>query len=162
MLAGAGAGVAAALATSSSGLIRAVGGAAGAIAGLGAAAWVDAAQKHREATDAAARECSQVLDPVLSTPAHDQSPLGLLLPTRKDAAPFRGRAADLAWLQAWHDNPAAHPAALITGPAGVGKTRLVTQFAVTRPPPWTAGWLHPGRGASALAAVRACKDPTSS
>ncbi len=105
------------------------------------------------------RERGQVLDPVVSDPAHDLSVLGLLLPTRDGAAPFRGRAADLAWLQAWRDAPDGHPVALVTGPAGVGKTRLVTQFAVTRPEPWAAGWLHPGRGAPALAAVRACGDP---
>ena len=104
-------------------------------------------------------ERDQVLDPVVSEPAHDLSVLGLLLPTRQSAAPFRGRAADLAWLQAWRDNADGHPAALVTGPGGTGKTRLVTQFAATRPPPWAAGWLHPGRGASALAAVRACGDP---
>ena len=158
-LAGAGAGVAAALATSGSGLIRAAGGAAGGAAGLGSAAWAEAVKQRREAAAAAVRERGQVLDPVVSDPAHDLSVLGLLLPTREGAAPFRGRAADLAWLQAWRDAPDGHPVALVTGPAGVGKTRLVTQFAVTRPEPWAAGWLHPGRGAPALAAVRACGDP---
>src|SRR6202040_1659223 len=101
----------------------------------------------------------QVLDPVVSEPPQDLSVLGLLLPTRESAAPFRGRAADLAWLQAWCNDPDGHPVALVTGPGGVGKTRLVTQFAITRPAPWAAGWLHRGRGASALAAVRGCGDP---
>jgi len=158
-LAGAGAGAAAALAVSGSGLIRAAGGAAGGVAGLCSAAWVDAAKQRREAIAAAARERGQVLDPVISEPPHDLSVLGLLLPTRHGAAPFRGRAADLVWLQAWRDDRDGHPVALVTGPGGVGKTRLVTQFAVTRPPPWAAGWLHPGRGGSALAAVHACGDP---
>ncbi len=158
-LAGAGAGAAAALAASGSGLIRAAGGAAGGIAGLCSAAWADTAKQRREATAAAIKERGQALGPVVSDPAHDRSALGLLLPTRQGAAPFRGRAADLAWLQAWLDNPDAHPAALVTGPAGTGKTRLLTQFADTRPPPWATGWLQPGHGASALAAVRACGDP---
>jgi tetratricopeptide (TPR) repeat protein len=158
-LTGAGAGVAAALATSGSGLIRAAGGAAGGAAGLCSATWAEAAKQRRETAEAAARERDQVLDPVISEPAHDLSVLGLLLPTRESAAPFRGRAADLAWLRAWADNPGGHPAALVTGPGGVGKTRLAVQFAATRPPPWAAGWLHPGRGASALDAVRACEDP---
>ncbi len=158
-LAGAGAGAAAALAASGSGLIRAAGGAAGGIAGLCSAAWVDTFRQHRETSAAAIVERDQVLDPVVSEPAHDLSVLGLLLPTRQSAAPFRGRAADLAWLQAWRDNPDGHPAALVTGPGGTGKTRLVTQFAATRPPPWAAGWLHPGCGTSALAAVQACGDP---
>jgi colicin import membrane protein len=158
-LAGAGAGAAAVLAVSGSGLIRAAGGAAGGAAGLGSAVWADAARQRREAVDAAVRARGQVLDPVVSEPAQDRSVLGLLLPTRESAAPFRGRVADLAWLQAWCDNPDSHPVALVTGPGGAGKTRLVTQFAVTRPPPWASGWLHPGRGASALAAVGACGDP---
>lgn len=154
-LAGAGAGAAAVLAVSGSGLIRAAGGAAG----LGSAVWADAARQRREAVDAAVRARGLVLDPVVSEPAQDRSVLGLLLPTRESAAPFRGRVADLAWLQAWCDAPDSHPVALVTGRGGAGKTRLVTQFAVTRPPPWAAGWLHPGRGASALAAVGACGDP---
>ena len=45
------------------------------------------------------------------------------------------------------------------GPGRAGKTRLVTQFAVKGPPSWAAGWLHPGRGATALAAIQACGDP---
>jgi hypothetical protein len=158
-LAGAGAGVAAALAVSGSGLLRAAGGAVGSVAGLCSAAWVDSARRRREAIAAAIAGRDQVLDPVVSEPAHDLSVLGLLLPTRQSAAPFRGRAADLAWLQAWRDNLDGHPAALVTGPGGTGKTRLVAQFATTRPPLWAAGWLHPGRGASALAALRACGDP---
>jgi hypothetical protein len=41
----------------------------------------------------------------------------------------------------------------------VGKTRLVVQFAVTRPGPWVAGWLHRGCGGSVLDVVRGCGDP---
>jgi tetratricopeptide (TPR) repeat protein len=160
VLTGAGAGAAAALATSGSGLIRVAGGAAGAIAGLCAAVWADHARKRRETIAAARRNREQVLDPVVSAPTHDLSILGLLLATRQDAAPFHGRSADLAWLQAWRDNPTSHPAALVTGPSGTGKTRLVTQFAASRQQSWAAGWLHPGRGASALAAAQACGDPT--
>ena len=158
-LAGAGAGTAAALAASGSGLIRAVGGAAGGIAGLCSAAWADTAKQRRAAATADLEERGQALGPVISDPPQDRSALGLLLPTRHGAAPFRGRAADLAWLQAWLDNPHAHPAVLITGPAGTGKTRLLTQFAATRPPLWATGWLQPGHGASALATVRGCGDP---
>src|SRR5580658_10276699 len=99
-LAGAGAGVAAALAASGSGLIRAAGGAAGGIAGLcaaAAAASADTAKQRRDATAAALEERGQALGPVISDPPQDHSALGLLLPTRQRAAPFRGRAADLAW-----------------------------------------------------------------
>jgi tetratricopeptide (TPR) repeat protein len=47
----------------------------------------------------------------------------------------------------------------VTGLAGTGKTRLVTQFALTRPAPWVCGWLSGGRGADAVAVIRACGDP---
>jgi hypothetical protein len=104
-LAGAGAGAAAALAASGSGLTRAAGGAVGGIAGLCSAAWVDIARQRRDAAAAALEERGQVLGRVISDPPQDRSALGLLLPTRHRAAPFRGRAADLAWFQAWLDNP---------------------------------------------------------
>ena len=69
-----------------------MGGAAGAIAGLGAAAWVDAAQKHREATDAR-RSAVRSQAPASAPRAHPRMtkvPDACLLPTPEDAAPFRG------------------------------------------------------------------------
>jgi hypothetical protein len=120
----------------------------------------DNIRERREATAAAKSNRERVLDPVVSAPEHDLSILGLLLATRKDAVPFHGRRADLAWLQVWRDNRAGHPVALVTGPSGTGKTRLVAQFAAALPASWAAGWLHPGCGASAIAAVRECGDPT--
>jgi hypothetical protein len=62
-------------------------------------------------------------------------------------------------LQAWCDDPAGHPVALVAGAGGVGKTRLVVQFAITRPTPWVAGWLHRGCGGLVLDVVRGCGDP---
>ena len=100
-----------------------------------------------------------MLDPVVVNPERDSSVLGVLLPTRQDAPRFRGRTADLAWLEEWRDERDAHPVVMVTGPAGVGKTRLVTQFASASPAPWVAGWLRSGRGASVVAAVRACGEP---
>ena len=47
----------------------------------------------------------------------------------------------------------------MTGPAGTGKTRLVTQFALDRPVPWLSRWLRGGCGADAVAAIRNCGDP---
>jgi hypothetical protein len=120
-LAGAGAGAAAVLAVSGSGLIRAAGGAIGGIAGLCSAVLVDATRQRQEAIAAMIRERDRVLDPVVSEPTQDLSVLGLLLPTRESAAPFRGRSADMAWLQAWRDNPDGHPVTLVTGPGGSGR-----------------------------------------
>jgi hypothetical protein len=90
-VAGAGAGLAATLATSGSGLIRAAGGSVGGVLGLIAAAWIDKARQRRESRAAALDDRDRVLDPVVSDPGQDASVLGVLLATRKDAAPFRGQ-----------------------------------------------------------------------
>jgi hypothetical protein len=133
-LAGAGAGASAVLAVSGSALIRAAGGAAGGVAGLCSAAWADAAKQRREGREAAAAERGRMLDPVVSEPADDLSVLGLLLATRENPAPFRGRAGDLTWLQAWCDDPAGHPVALVAGAGGSGR------------PGWSSSSRLPGRG----------------
>ena len=83
----------------------------------------------------------------------------MLLATSTKTAPFRGRRDDLARLEEWWDDPKQPPVVVMTGPAGTGKTRLVTQFALDRPAPWVSGWLSDGRGADAVAAIRACGDP---
>src|ERR1017187_7882986 len=98
LLVGTGAGLAAALATSDSWLVRAVGGAAGGIVGLASGASIDAVKQRRDAITAALVERGRVLDPVLRPAVKDQSPLGLLAPIRDDAVPFRGRAQIAAWL----------------------------------------------------------------
>ena len=152
-LAGIGAGVAATLATGAW-WVRAAGAAAGGLAGLAAATWINRADQRRDAE----RQRHRVLDAVVSDAGPDDSIFGILLATRA-IAPFRGRAKDLAWLNKWCDDPHEQPVAVVTGPAGVGKTRLVTQFASDRPAPYAAGWLHPGGGESALAAVRAYASP---
>jgi tetratricopeptide (TPR) repeat protein len=158
ILAGAGAGVAGAFAASTSGLVRAVSAAVGAVAGLAAAIWADRAYQRREAREAAVRARADVLDALVADPPGEGSVFDVLLATSTGAAPFRGRRADLAWLGRWWDDP-KQPLVVVTGPAGVGKTRLVTQFAQDRPEPWVAGWLAVDRGADAVAAVRACGDP---
>ncbi len=161
MVAGAGAGLAAALATSTSTTLRAAGGAAGGAAGLAAAISADRAQARSERRAAALARRDRALHPVTTpAPATDRSVLGLLSPTRQHAPPFRGRAAALAWLTAWRDDPAGHPAAQLSGAAGTGKTRLAVQAALTLPPGWHAGWLAAdAAGADAIEAVTACGQP---
>ena len=103
------------------------------------------------------------LAPVISSPQQegiDTSVLGVLLPTRSDAPPFRGRAAELTRLRTWLDRAGSHPLIVIAGPAGTGKTRLATQFAAALPARWAAGWVREDCFASAVAAVQAYGQPT--
>lgn len=128
-LAGAGAGAAAVLAANGSGLIRT---ADGGVAGLCSAAWADSAKQRRQAATAAREERARALGPVVATRCMTAAPKGSCCPPGTE--PPRsgpGRAADLTWLQAWHNNPDALPAALVTGPAG----------------PARPGSPHPRRGA---------------
>lgn len=158
ILAGVSAGIAGAFAASTSWLVRAVGAAVAAVAGLAAAIWVDRAYQRREAKAAALRAREDVLDALVADPASEGSVFDVLLATSSEAAPFRGRRGDLAWLDRWWDDP-EQPVVVVTGPAGTGKTRLATQFALGRPAPWVSGWLSDARGADAVAAIGACGDP---
>lgn len=159
MVAGAGAGLVAGTTTVTNAWLRAGYGAAGGVAGLAGAVITYQVSKRREGREAARRVRGEVLsDVVTERLPGDTSVLGLLLATNA-VAPFRGRQADLGWLQKWCDDPAACPVVVLTGPAGVGKGRLAVQFAMQRPEPWVTGWLVAGRGGDAVAAVRACGDP---
>lgn len=154
ILAGLGAGVAAAFAASPSWLWRAVGAAVGAAPGLAAGIWVDKSYQRREARATALRARNDVLDELVTDPYIKESVFDILLATSTKAVPFRGRRTELAWLDWWWDDPKQPAVVVVTGPAGLGKTRLVTQFAQGRPAPWATGWLAGGRGADAVAVVR--------
>ncbi len=99
-----------------------------------------------------------VLETLLVDLAGDRSVFDVLLATGTQPAPFRGRRDDLARLERWWEER-KQPVAVVTGAAGVGKTRLVTEFAQRRSAPWMSGWLSEGRGAEVVAAIRACGDP---
>jgi tetratricopeptide (TPR) repeat protein len=151
----------------------ALGGAAG---GLGAPAWLAGAiaavtalvsgvfagyyfpaQDQRKA----AREArDQILDalisPILANTAAD--PLALL---RADQSPmpFRGRGREMRELAEWRDDKEACPVLLLSGSAGVGKSRLALEFASRAPEGWVSGWLHAGTGDTAIGVVAACGEP---
>ena len=158
ILAGVGAGVGGWLAPSASWLARAVGAGVGAVAGLVAAIWADRISQRREAGKAALTARHDVLDALVAAPAGEGSIFDVLLATSTKAAPFRGRRDDLAWLDRWWEDAKQAPVVVVSGPAGTGKTRLANQFAQGRPMPWVSGWLRVGRGADAVAAIRACGD----
>ena len=127
--------------------------------GLAAAVGADRAHQLREGKAVALRAREDVLDALIVDPASEGSIFDVLLATSTKAAPFRGRRDDLARLEEWWDDPKQPPVVVVSGPAGTGKTRLVTQFALDRPAPWVSGWLSDGRGADAVAAIRTCGDP---
>jgi tetratricopeptide (TPR) repeat protein len=157
-LAGAGTGAIAATVTVSDALARAAYAIVGGALGLAGATITERQFRRREDHAAAMRGRDAVLAPVAINPLNGSGIFNMLLADR-EVAPFRGRHADLAWLDSWLNDAEAGPVALVTGPAGVGKTRLVTEWAGHRPPGWAAGWLNPGCGADAIAAVQACGEP---
>ena len=159
MLVGAGAGLTAATATVGNTWARTAYAIVGGAAGLVGGTIMDLSDQRRQARAKAERERSSVLGPIVTEQANERSVFDALLATSA-VTPFWDRRSDLAWLEKWWEDPRACPVAVVTGPAGVGKTRLVTHFAAQRPEPWVAGWLNPGRGADAVTAVQACGDPT--
>jgi tetratricopeptide (TPR) repeat protein len=67
---------------------------------------------------------------------------------------FTGRAEEIAALAAWCDEAGAAPVRLLTGPAGVGKTRLALRLLeVMATRGWRCGWV--GRETETAAVARA-------
>jgi tetratricopeptide (TPR) repeat protein len=65
----------------------------------------------------------------------------------------------LAQLTDWFADNSANPVFIITGSAGVGKSRLALKFASGLPEEWAKGWLRAGAGPTVVSAVRACEAP---
>ena len=156
-------------------LAAGLGGAAG---GLGASAWLAGAvaavtalvsgaflgyyfpaRDQRRAALATRGEALDALRPddvSAETPVAD--PLSLLRADRSPM-PFRGRGQQLRQLNAWRDDEQGSPVLLLSGSAGVGKSRLALEFASRLPEGWATGWLHAGTGGTAIAAIAACGEP---
>lgn len=87
------------------------------------------------------------------------APSQLLLTDRQATGLLWARSRDLARLQAWVESTDGPMVGILTGPAGVGKTRLTIQLATALKASWVTGRLR----ASAVDAIRAvigCSEPT--
>ena len=134
-------------------------GAVAAVSALVAGAVVNHIDAGWDRRDDARKRRRQVIDDLRDTgPAGQDDVLGLLLAVRCPM-PFRGRSRELTQLAAWRAGEPGCPVMMVSGPAGVGKSRLALEFASRLPQGWAAGWLHAGAGAAAVDAVRACGDP---
>jgi CHASE3 domain sensor protein len=152
----------------------------GAAAGLGAPAWLAGTVAAvttlaagalvgwyfpaRDQQKARLEARAQVLDELRSgvsaeTREAAADPLALLRADRSPM-PFRGRGKEIRQLEAWRDDEDGNPVVLLSGSAGVGKSRLALEFASRAPEGWAAGWLHAGTGDIAAAAIAACREPT--
>ncbi|MFG1605131.1 hypothetical protein [Actinoplanes sp. NPDC049265] len=111
---------------------------------------------EQRAAEVEARD--KVLAPLDRAGAGEAGAFGLLVADRR-VVPLQGRRATMELLQAWCDSEEPAGVLVVSGPAGVGKTRLGLEFGLQLPEPWVAGWLRPGQAAAAMSAVVDCGDP---
>jgi AAA ATPase domain len=88
-----------------------------------------------------------------------RAPSQLLVADRLATPRLWGRRRDLARLQAWVQSPNSPTVGILTGPAGVGKTRLTIQLATSLNGSWVTGKLRP-RAVEVIRAIIACSEPT--
>ncbi|GAA1517364.1 hypothetical protein GCM10009677_58350 [Sphaerisporangium rubeum] len=84
-------------------------------------------------------------------------PASLLAPDRRVVS-FAGREAELAALEAWCADPVGAPMRLVTGPGGVGKTRLMLELAARLGHQWGFVVVTEDQEATALAHWREVTD----
>ncbi|MEZ5996850.1 MAG: hypothetical protein R3C25_13975 [Hyphomonadaceae bacterium] len=88
----------------------------------------------------------------LSDALHGRAPVSLYLPQverprpqdrlsfKNTDIPFHGRAAELAVLQAFLDDPSPFTWHIVTGPGGAGKSRLALELCLRNNGPWRTGF----------------------
>jgi tetratricopeptide (TPR) repeat protein len=120
---------------------------------------VDRVFHARDERAAALDHRRQALAPLTATAlGYEDEDLELLWAERSPV-PFRGRRRELKLLADWRANESACSVLMISGSAGVGKSRLALEFASRLPEEWTAGWLRTGAGGTVVSAVRRCGEP---
>ncbi len=152
-----------------------IGGLVGAVLGFVAASWWARSDQRRvdKRQALAARDSVLMTLPLpISLPGRSpaasdasaavlttRAPSQLLVADRQAIGLPWGRSRDLARLQAWVQSPNSPTVGLLTGPAGVGKTRLTIQLAASLKGSWMTGRLRP-RAAGAIRTIIACSEPT--
>ncbi|WP_440086794.1 tetratricopeptide repeat protein [Streptosporangium sp. LJ11] len=146
----------------------AIGGAFGGVASLFGAVVLD----QRLQRDAERENARKARDGALSSLEPDpRAAAGALTLLRAGQCPIRfyGRVTESAMLARWDVSPVTqpkmagqdrHPVIVITGDAGVGKSRLAYQHGLDLPVEWARGEIRPGRGGDAVRLAREAGDPT--
>ncbi|HZG91114.1 MAG TPA: hypothetical protein VEZ42_12965, partial [Pseudonocardia sp.] len=103
-----------------------------------------------------------VLDPLDRVElAPGEQSLATLLDPRQALLPLQGRRAEKTALLGWCRDAAAGPVRILSGPSGVGKTRLAVEAAAELTAQgWAAGRCAPGRTGQVFDPVVACAEPT--
>jgi tetratricopeptide (TPR) repeat protein len=93
--------------------------------------------------------------------ADDGGSPAALLRADHEVVQFTGRHDELRDLRSWARGSAPGIVRLVTGPAGMGKTRLAVEFAARLAADgWRCGLLNVGQGGQAIAAITAAGVPT--
>ena len=121
-----------------------VGGIVGAVSGAFAPTLYDAVRERGRAKETARS--------VAELTSGDTGPASLLAPHR-EAVDFVGREVELAALEAWCADPSAARVRLVTGPGGIGKTRLMLRL-ISRLDERTWGVIRVAAGEEATALER--------
>jgi tetratricopeptide (TPR) repeat protein len=114
--------------------------------------WSDKAEKRRKIASLRA-----MLEP-LSVDAPEHLRMGLDDPAFRVSS-FWGRAQDMVSLYGARSQLPGGGLVLVTGPAWVGKTRLLIEWALDLPPETVAGWLRSGTAEATIDAARALDQP---
>jgi tetratricopeptide (TPR) repeat protein len=135
-------------------------GAVGAVSALTAGMVTDQVTSSRDGRRAALAARDQVLDSLTARVRDAAADPLALLRADQSPMPFCGRRRQLRQLAAWRDDEKTCPVLLLSGSAGVGKSRLALEFALRAAADgWAAGWLRAGTGDRVIDVVAACGDP---
>jgi tetratricopeptide (TPR) repeat protein len=161
----AGAGGGAAAASSGAGaLLAGLGGAASGVGGVAGGLLLSVVLERRAADRVRAEACSRgaaagLVLPPLRAPRSGVVGSSWLLSPDNQIAPFRGRIDELNALGEWADDPSGPALLLVIGAAGVGKSRLLVEFARREAGRWRVLRVRQGRESGLVELLLACGEP---